>query len=94
MTIDEEIRRANEAERLMNEPLLKEAFDSIEAGIFSAMRQVKLSDEKTQHELILMLQLHNRLKGVFQTHMETGKLARIQKETMAEKAKRLIRRVR
>jgi hypothetical protein len=94
VTNDEEIRRGHEAARLMEEPLLKAAFEGIEASIFDAMRRCKVSDTVTQHELVLMLQLHGRLRSVFREHMETGELARIQKETLASKAKRLIRRVR
>jgi len=91
MTQDEEIRRGYEAERVMAEPLLQEAFAKIESAIVEAMRQVKLGDHKTQHELVVMLQLHGRIRGHFKECMETGKLARIQKETMADKVKRLAR---
>ena len=91
MTVDQEIRRGEEAARLVEAPLLKEAFDKIEAGIIDAMKRVPMGDTKTQHELVLSLQLFGRIKGHMAEVMETGKLARIQKETMAQKAKRLFR---
>lgn len=94
MTTDEEIRRGHEAERVMREPLLTEAFEVIEAGIVEAMKRCKLGDEKTQHELVVMLQLHSRVRGFFKDCMVTGRMAQIQKETLAQKAKRALRRVR
>lgn len=75
----------------MEAPLLKEAFDKIEAGIIDAMKRVPMGDTKTQHELVLSLQLFGRIKGHLAEVMETGKLARIQKETLLQKAKRLTR---
>ena len=92
MTNDEEIRRGNEAQRLMSDPMLIEAFETIERGIVGAMKQAKLGDTQTHHELIVMLQLHGRLRGFFAEAIETGKLARIQKETLADKVKKTFRR--
>jgi hypothetical protein len=40
MTADEKKRRANEARRLLDEPLLKEAFDTIERDTIEAMLRV------------------------------------------------------
>lgn len=91
MTQDEEIRRGEEAARLMNEPMLKAGFDLVEKGLIEAMRRVAMGDKDTQHELVLSLQILHRVKGHMVEAMETGKLARIQKETMAEKAKRIFR---
>lgn len=91
MTLDQEIRRGGEAERLMNDPLMKEAFITIENGLIESMKRVSVGDTKTQHELILLLQLFGKLRGYFTEVIETGKLATIQKETMAQKAKKLFR---
>ena len=91
MTLDQEIQRGEEARRLMAEPMLSGAFDTVEKGLIEAMRRVAMGDKDTQHELVLSLQILHRVKGYMVEAMETGKLARIQKETMAEKAKRLFR---
>jgi hypothetical protein len=91
MTQDEEIRRGQEAGRLLNDPMLKGAFDSVEKGLVDAMRRVAMGDKDTQHELVLSLQLLARVKGHMLEAMETGKLAVIQKETMAQKARRFMR---
>ena len=91
MTPDEEIRKANEAERLLNEPLMKAAFLGIEAGLVENLKRVAVGDEKTQHELVLTLQLLERLKGHFLTIMQTGKMAKIQKESMAKRVLKAVR---
>lgn len=91
MTLDQEIRKGEEARRLLNEPMLKDGFDKVESGLIDAMKRCAMADTVTQHELVLSLQLLARVKGHLLEAMETGKLALIQKETMAQKAKRLFR---
>jgi hypothetical protein len=91
MTNEEEIRRGMEAERLMAEPMLKEAFEKTEAAIVDALRRCDLKKDDEAKTLALSLQLLGQIKGHFKTTMETGKMARIQKETMTDKAKRLFR---
>jgi hypothetical protein len=87
MTNDEEIRRANDAERLMAEPMLKEAFAKVEAAILAAMLKADLNAPARCVTLISTLQTVQGVKGHFREVMETGRLARIQKETLAEKVK-------
>lgn len=91
MNPDEEIRKGQEAERLLNEPLMKAAFMGIESGLVENMKRVPIGDTKTQHELILSLQLLSQLKAHFLTIMQTGKMARIQKESMAKRVMRAVR---
>lgn len=91
MSPDEEIRKGQEAERLLNEPLMKAAFLGIESGLVENMKRVPIGDTKTQHELILSLQLLSQLKAHFLTIMQTGKMARIQKESMAKRVMRAVR---
>ena len=91
MSPDEEIRKGQEAERLLNEPLMKAAFMGIESGLVENMKRVPIGDTKTQHELILSLQLLSQLKSHFLTIMQTGKMARIQKESMAKRVMRAVR---
>lgn len=85
MTVDEEERRGFEAERVLNEPLLKEAFESVERGLVDAMKRVAMGDTKTQHELVLTLQLLGKVKGHIEEVVQTGQLAQIQKKTMAQR---------
>lgn len=89
--LDKEIRRADEAARLMNEPMVQEAFNLIESDIHSAMRRSAIGDRDTHHELVLSLQMLGRIRNHFQSVLETGKLAQIQKESLAQKAAKLFR---
>lgn len=91
MTPDEEIRKAHEAERLLNEPMMKAAFLGIESGLVENIKRVAIGDTKTQHELVLTLQLLEKLKGHFLTVMQTGKMAKIQKESMAKRVLHAVR---
>jgi hypothetical protein len=89
--VDTEIRKGMEAERLLDEPLMKQAFLGIESGLVENLKRVPMGDTKTQHELVLTLQLLEKLKGHFLTVMQTGKMARIQKESMAKRVVRAVR---
>lgn len=91
MTQDEEIRRANEAERLLNDPLMAEAFQVTETAIVEALKRAPVADHTTQHELVLSLQVLARIKGHLTTAVQTGKLARLTKEESM--SKRLLRAV-
>ena len=76
----------------MNNPLLKEAFSTLEAGVIEGLKRCKIGDRDTQHELTLTLQLIGNLQSHFQEIMETGKLARIQLERESM-PKRILRRL-
>lgn len=89
--IDQEIRKAEEARRLLDEPMMKQAFLNIESGLVENLKKVPIGDTKTQHELVLTLQLLTKLKGHFLTVMQTGQMARIQKESMAKRVLRAVR---
>ena len=94
--MDEQIRRGQEAARVLDEPLLKAAFADVERGLVSAMRMAKVSDRDTHHELVLSLQILGRIKGAIEYHVQTGKLAEAEKEkqTLAQRVKDRLRRVR
>lgn len=91
MNLDKEISRGFEAERILNEPMVKEALSLIEEDILHGMKRSAIGDVDTHHELVLMYQIHQRFIGHFKTAMETGKLATIQKETAAQKVKRFLK---
>lgn len=90
-TTDEEIRQARNADKILNDPVFKEAIDSIEKSLIDRMKQVPMADMTTQHELILTLQLLGKLRQHLHSMIETGKMAEIQKETLISKLKRSTR---
>lgn len=90
-TPDEEIRQARNADKILNDPVFKEAVEGIEKSLIDRMKQVPMADMTTQHELILTLQLLGKLKQSLHTMIETGKMAEIQKESITSKLKRAMR---
>ena len=92
-TPDEEIRDARDAQRLLDDPVFKKAFNQLESAVIDKLRHVEISNIETQHELVLTLQLLGSLKGQFKTAIESGKMAEIQKEqSLAQKVRAMVRR--
>lgn len=89
--IDTEIRAALDAKRILGDPVFQKAFRDIESTLIERMRSVPMADIDTQHELVLSLQLLGNLKKQFQTAIDTGKMAEIQKESLAKKVSRFVR---
>ena len=89
--LDQEIRSGMNSRRLLDDPVFKEAFSVIESTLIERIRQVPMGDVKTQHELVLSVQLLGQLRNHFQTIIDTGKMAQIQKQTILDRAKRLMR---
>jgi hypothetical protein len=88
-TTDEEIRRGFEANRILSEPLLVEAFDAIKGAIMQRMTTVDVGARDAQRDLIVTLQLLEKLKSHLNDHISTGRMAQITKETTKEKLRRV-----
>jgi len=84
MDLDHEDRRGQEAERLMNEPLVKEAFAKMETALVESLKRVDLKDTDTQKTIVANIQVLHSFRKLLQTTIETGKMARIQKQTLAQ----------
>ncbi len=93
-TQEQEIRDGFEAQRLLENPMLKGAFEGIEKNILEGMRRSSMGDVATHHELVLMLQALTSLQKHFSSMIQTGRMAEIQKEqSMSEKIKQRLKRV-
>jgi hypothetical protein len=91
VTHDEEIRRGNEAQRVLDEPMLKDAFATVETAIIDALKVSKLIDREQDRELVLQLKALALVRSHIVQHVHTGKLASIAKqESMAQ---RMLRRL-
>jgi hypothetical protein len=75
-----EIRRADDAERLLSEPLMKEAFDAVESTLIAHIKRVAVGDSDAQRDLIVSLQLLGKVRGYLQSVIDTGKMARLDEE--------------
>lgn len=91
MTQDEEIRAGLSADRLMGDPLMVNAFETVERGIIDALKLSKLVDKEQDRELVLQLKALALVKGHLTTVIQTGKLASLAKEESL--ARRALRRV-
>lgn len=78
MTPKEEVIRAEAALRILNEPIFKEAITSVRDGIVNSIANSAMGDDKTHSKLAIALQLLNQIERQLITHVETGKLARLQ----------------
>jgi hypothetical protein len=70
------LRRAERARELLDEPLLREALEAIEAQCFEDWRTTTPRDVDSRERLWLMLQLGRRFRQHLESHIESGRLAK------------------
>lgn len=75
-----ESKRGEEAERLMANPIMQEAFSKVREGIVNSMKDSAFGDEKTHHHLVIALQVLGQIEKHMHDVAVTGKMARIQIE--------------
>jgi hypothetical protein len=78
--MNKEIQRAEEAKRVLAEPLLQESFTAVESAIFTELRRVDVGARDRQRDLVVTLQLLGKLKQYLENTMLTGEMVRIQEE--------------
>lgn len=88
--MDSDIRRGVEAERVLNEPLLKEAFEKVEAQIVASLKTSRLIDAEQDRQLILQLKALALVRSQIEQVVQTGKLAQIEKESLGSRIRRLV----
>lgn len=78
--INEELRKGDEARRMLENPVYVEAVGSVRKGLIDTMGASALGDKETHHRLVIALQLLNQIERSIQRTAETGKLAQIEVE--------------
>lgn len=78
MTLEQERRRGEQARRLLEEPLMVEAFAAVENGLHRQWEASKDGDADARERLWLMLKLLRRVQGQLIEALETGRLAETQ----------------
>lgn len=71
-----EVQRADEAERLLTNPLFLSAMQDVEDRLIKTMKSVNLNDKETHSRLVTALWVADQVRGAIRRHIETGKLAR------------------
>lgn len=78
MTKTEDIEKGNEAAGLLDHPLMKEAFESIEKDIFNAWRNSAPDEGKEREDAYLLEWALDRFKQRLTTYIANGKMAQRQ----------------
>lgn len=80
--IELEVRRGELARQVLDNEIYKEAWASLHAGIHQAWESSPIRDKEGQHELRLMLKLLNDLHKRMDDVMQTGKMAKIERDNI------------
>jgi hypothetical protein len=75
MTLEQESRRGEQARRLLEDPLLQEAFSAVEATLHVTWSTTSDDAADERERLWLMLKLLRRVRGRLAEVLETGRLA-------------------
>jgi hypothetical protein len=67
--------RARRAQSLLNDPLVKEAFETLEKDLLSSWRNSGTRDTETRESLWLAMRLLDRIHTHLQSILETGQMA-------------------
>lgn len=76
----DEKRRAEDASRLLNDPLLKEAFERVEKALLSGMQTVDVTATEAQRGLIVSYQLLSKVRQYLEQVMVTGQLIELEEQ--------------
>ena len=94
MTPEQIITRANAAERVLDDPLVKEALATIEAQIIEAFHDCPARDMEAMRILQSELRRCRKFKDILRGAIERGKLAAndlLEKENMLQRTVRRFR---
>ena len=73
--LDQQIHRAKQASILLDEPLLKEAFEYLSESYRLEIFKTSYSDHEQRQVLWMAFNMLDKIKGHLVSVMETGKLA-------------------
>lgn len=75
-----DVKRGEEAERLLNSPVYIEAVTKVREGIISTMQGSSIGDKDLHNKLVIALQLLGGIEKNIKTIADTGKMAKIEIE--------------
>ena len=76
-----EIKRGEEADKVLNNPIFKEAVQKVRDGIIDSMARSALGDDVTHNRLVIGLQLLNQIEKQLTDVISTGKMAALQTDS-------------
>ena len=81
-SLEEEVSRGHEAERILRSPLWAESWAEYEAKLMAAWRATSAKASQERETLWLAFQLCQKIKGHIESVMVTGKMASKQVEEL------------
>lgn len=75
MTPEETMARAEAARRLLDDPMLQDAFKTLEAECIDQWKKAPARDHEGREWIWMLLQATQRLEGLFRGYIESGRLA-------------------
>ena len=73
-----EIKRGDEAKRILENPLHKEAMQMLRDGLRKSRMASALGDVETHHRLVIAEQVVEQFEKIYEDFVATGKMANIQ----------------
>jgi len=95
MSLDDELRRGQYAQELLDNPVYQDIWTDFEKQIVRELKASSPRDAAGREKCILLLQLMEKLRAMVQETVYTGKMAKITIErdrTLAQRAKEWIGR--
>lgn len=93
-----QVERGDRARKILEDPLVAEAFAAVEREIVERWRTTEGADVDTREKAYLMQRLLGNLRGQFEAHVKTGELATKQlwaleeEQTLRQRMTRKVRR--
>lgn len=81
-SLEQEVSRGHEADRILRSPLWSEAWEEYEGKIMAAWRASSAKASQERETLWLAFQLCQKIKGHIESVMVTGKMAQKQVEEL------------
>ena len=76
----EELRRADDAKRLLDDPLFKESFKTIREELIKHLLNTRVAEEVERDRLYITIKALDLVEQHIQSVFETGKLAKKEQE--------------
>jgi|TARA_R100001163_G_scaffold65788_1_gene64873 hypothetical protein len=86
--LNKQIQRANQAKRLLDDPLLKEGFEYLFEQYRTEIFKTNYKDHEQRQVLWMAFNLLDKIKGHLVSVMETGKLASTELENLTRQSKK------
>ena len=86
--LEKEVRDGQQASYILTHPLVVSAFESLESALNNALTEAPERDIEGLKNLVLMKKCLKRFKGIFESHINTGKLASRQIEDLQRRGVR------